>query len=520
MRVGVAKETHRGEKRVAATPDTVRRLVKQGFEVMVEHGAGRPARFPDAAYADAGAELVETDALYERSELLMKVREPRAGEVGKLNEGTVLICSYSGDETSALVEKLTKRKVTLMALEAVPRITRAQSMDVRSSMANIAGYRAVVEAASHFGRFFGGQMTAAGSTPPAKVLVIGAGVAGLAAIAAARSLGAVVRAFDTRAATREQVESLGGEFLEVEMEESGEGKGGYAKVMSQAFIDAEMALFLKQAADIDVVITTALIPNRPAPKQWLAEHVEAMGPGSVVVDLAASQGGNCELTVPGKVVEEHGVTLIGFNDLTSRMPSHASQYFGRNIVALLGEMGGGKAFTVDLDNEIVRAITVTRDGEVRWPAPPVEPSPPSTPPEASEPAAAVAAAKTTPQAKAPAVEEEGPNLVYGLALFVSAFVVMLLARNAPADFLQHLTVFVLACFVGWQVVWNVTPALHTPLMSVTNAVSGIILVGGMLQVASVSQTASLMAVLAILFASVNVFGGFGVTHRMLAMFRK
>jgi NAD(P) transhydrogenase subunit alpha len=518
MRAGIPKESRRAEQRVAATPETVAGLIKLGFEVLVEHGAGEAARCSDAAYAEAGAVLVGTDTLWESSDLILKVAHPQSKELKLLREGTTLACVFDADEHDPLVGRLQAKGCTLIALDAVPRISRAQVMDIRSSMANLAGYRAVLEAASHFGRTMGPQVTAAGSTPPAKVLIIGAGVAGLAAVAAARGMGAVVRAFDTRAAAREQVESLGGEFLEVEIEEDGEGGGGYAKVMSEAFIAAEMALFRAQAAEVDVVITTALIPGRPAPKLWLADMVEVMRPGSVVVDLAASRGGNCELTVPGKVVDHRGVTIVGETDLTQRMADHASRLLARNILALVKEFGGAEGWRIDRDNDVVRCVTVVEQGELRWPAPPPEPTPPPAP-AAKEVRAEVRPPPPRPVAHA----EEPPSSPPWVAVAVALVVVPLgfiIAPYAPDEFLDHVKIFILSCFIGWQVIWNVSPALHTPLMAVTNAISGIIIIGGMLQIASNSAAAAVLGFAAILFASINVFGGFGVTHRMLGMFRR
>ncbi len=509
MKLGVPKESRRGEARVAVTPETAAKLAATGFEVLVEPGAGSAARITDEAYVEAGATL--TDDVWS-ADLVIKVSKPTGKEIKQLADGAILACVFDADESDPLVAKLASKGCTLLALDAVPRISRAQVMDIRSSMANLAGYRAVIEAAAQFGRTLGPQVTAAGSTPPANVLIIGAGVAGLAALGTARGLGARVRAFDTRAAAREQVESLGGEFLEVQFEESGEGKGGYAKVMSPEFIAAEMALFREVAPHTDITITTALIPNRPAPKLWMRDAVELMKPGSVVVDMAASRGGNCEATVPGKTVEDSGVTIVGTADLTQDMVDHASKLLARNVLALMKELGGGESWTLDLDNDITRGITVLLKGELKWPAPPPEPSPVKAkrksvplppPPKSPEP-----------------VTPEAPNKIWMGATFVGVLAMLALARWAPDEFLHHLTVFMLACVIGWQVIWSVSPALHTPLMSVTNAISGIILVGGVLQLGATDYTASVLGFLAILFASINIFGGFAVTHRMLAMFRR
>lgn len=513
MRVAVPVEVLPGECRVAATPDTVGRLKKLGFEVAIEEGAGLHASFSDAAYARAGAVLVDAAAAWS-ADIIAKVNPPTPAEVARMQPGTLLISMLWPAQNEALVQSLAERGVNAIALDRIPRISRAQKLDVLSSMANIAGYRAVLEAAHALPRFLGGQITAAGKTPPAKVLVIGAGVAGLAAIGAARNLGAVVYAFDTRAATREQVESMGGRFIEVDFEESGDGAGGYAKVMSQAFIDAEMALFRSHAPELDIVITTALIPGKKAPLLWTADMVEAMPAGGVVVDLASSQGGNCELTEPGEIAVRHGVTIIGLTDLTSRLPSHASQYFARNVTHLLDDMTGDDGHIIDLEDEVVRAALITHDGAVLPPPPPPAPPPPKETPKPIEPVVAA------PVVAPPPPKKTSPLLgaAAGLAAVAVAFT---LGQWAPTEFLQHFTVFVLACFVGWQVVWSVTPALHTPLMSVTNAISGIILIGGMLQVGSGElDAAAVLGGIAILVAAINVFGGFLVTQRMLGMFHK
>ncbi|MCA9673253.1 MAG: Re/Si-specific NAD(P)(+) transhydrogenase subunit alpha [Myxococcales bacterium] len=571
MQIGIPREIAPGERRVAATPDTTKRLVDLGYSVAVEHDAGAAASYPDSLYERAGATIVDdTKALWEGSDIVFKVRPPAehpelGDEVALLREGALLITFIYPAQNKGLLDRLVARKVTALAMDAVPRISRAQSMDALSSMANIAGYRAVVEAANAFGSFFTGQITAAGRVQPAKVLVIGAGVAGLAAIGAARGLGAIVRAFDTRAAVKEQVESLGAEFLEVEFEESGEGEGGYAKVMSKAFLDAEMAMFREQAQEIDIVITTALIPGKPAPKLWKTEAVELMKPGSVVVDLAAEQGGNCELTVPGEAVVDRGVHIIGYSDMTSRLATTASQLYGTNLVhltKLLGDaktLGGedGKQLNLDLDDEIVRGALVTHKGEITWPPPKVEPKEIKKPAlakmqsaadarPAPEPAAKPAASKK-PAGKKPAhghghgaasaQPSEWGWLVglIGLALAGAwaylRFTTPATATVSPAlvAFLQHMTVFVLACFVGWQVIWNVTAALHTPLMSVTNAISGIIILGGILhgrhhggvlEAHGGVDVPLILAAVAILVAMINVAGGFLVTQRMLKMFRK
>ncbi len=518
MRLGVPREREPGERRVAATPDTVKKLVKLGFEVSVEQGAGLGARYADADYAAAGATLVDGATVWATAEVLLKVRPPMADEVDRVQAGATLISfMYPGDNPE-LIARLAAREVTVLGMDQVPRISRAQKLDALSSMANIAGYKAVVLAANHFGGFFTGQITAAGKVPPAKVLVIGAGVAGLAAIGAAKGMGAIVRAFDTREAAREQVQSMGGEFLSVDVVEDGDGAGGYAKVMSPAYIKAEMDLFAEQAKDVDIVITTALIPGRPAPKLWEIRAVEAMKPGSIVVDLAAERGGNCELTVPGELVEHNGVKIIGYTDLPSRLATTASTLYGNNLVHLLKDMGGAAEWRVDLDDVVVRGCLVTHQGEVTWPPPKlVDPSPP-------RPKAAAVPAVT--KAPAPPARSKGPlGAIVGAALALAwlgaRFGLEGRADPGTALFVEQLTVFSLAVFVGWQVVWSVTAALHTPLMSVTNAISGIIIVGGMLQLrGSMSGVALAIATVAVLLATINIAGGFLVTQRMLKMFRR
>lgn len=522
MKISVPKEVRRGERRVAATPDTVSRLVKLGFDVAVEAGAGANASFSDDDFAAAGARIeTDTRALWRSADIVLKVNPPDTHpELGEhegdlAREGVTIISFFWPGKNTELISRLAKRKLTVLAMDQVPRISRAQKMDALSSMANIAGYRAVIEAASFYGRFFTGQMTAAGRVPPAKVLVIGAGVAGLAAIGAARGLGAIVRAFDTRAAVKDQVKSMGAEFIELDVKEEGEGGGGYAKEMSKAFIDAEMAMFAAQAREVDIIITTALIPNRPAPILITEEMLKTMKKGSVIVDLAAENGGNCALTKPGEVVERYGIHIIGYMDLPSRLAPTASQLYGSNLVHLLADMGGGKNFVVNLEDEVVRGAIVLKDGALLWP-PPKKEAPPVALPKAvpTPPPLAHAHGKG-------AAETKGVGLAGMLTLLVLAVGLVLFGRVAPPSFLQHMTVFVLACVVGWQVVWNVTPALHTPLMSVTNAISGIIVIGGMLQVSGEPTSAVvLLGTAAILLAAINIAGGFLVTQRMLRMFRR
>jgi H+-translocating NAD(P) transhydrogenase subunit alpha len=517
MIIGVPKETRAGERRVAATPETIGRLKKLGFDVRIEHDAGAGASFYDDDYRNAGALVIEDVRDVWSADIVLKVQPPEMHpalglhEADLLRPGATLVSFLWPGKNKELVDRLAARKVTAIAIDQVPRITRAQKMDALSSMANIAGYRAVIEAASFYGRFFTGQMTAAGRVPPAKVLVIGAGVAGLAAIGAARGLGAIVRAFDTRAAVRDQVKSMGAEFLELNVAEEGEGGGGYAKEMSPAFIAAEMALFAAQARDVDIIITTALIPNRPAPVLITEEMVKSMKKGSVIVDLAAENGGNCALTQPGSVVERHGVHIIGYIDLPSRLAPTASVLYGNNLAYLLDDLGGAANFHIDLDDEVVRNSLVVHEGNIVWPPPRKEPPP--APPKTTS------AAPATVAAPAPKRAARGS----GLAIAVGLIAVALwgIGFVAPPAFLSHLTVFALACIVGWQVVWNVTPALHTPLMSVTNAISGIIVVGGMLAVSGpVTSPAVVLGAVAILLASINIAGGFLVTQRMLRMFRR
>ena len=519
MIIGVPQERAEGECRVAASPASVKKLIGLGYDVHVQTGAGQLANFPDAYYAEAGAKLVEDrDQLLSQSDLVIKVLAPEDEEISLMKQGAALISFIWPARSEALVERLREKGLTTLAMDCVPRISRAQKLDALSSMANIAGYRAVVEAANEFGSFFTGQITAAGKVPPAKVMVIGAGVAGLAAIGTAKGLGAIVRAFDTRLAVKDQVKSMGADFLELEFEESGEGEGGYAKTMSDEFIAAEMALFAQQCQEIDIVVTTALIPGKPAPKLITAEMVESMRPGSVIVDLAAEQGGNCELTVPEEKVVRHGVTIIGYTDLPSRLPTQSSSLYANNIVNLLTDMTPEKdgQLVVDMEDVVVRGSLVTYQGETTWPPPEIEnPSP--------TPAPAAAAAVEAPT---PTPAKSGTGIGTWVTMLLALALLYLIGQYAPSDFIQHFTVFVLACFIGWQVVWNVTPALHTPLMSVTNAISGIIIIGGMLQMAGSTEstfssvTATLLAGLAVLIAMINVAGGFLVTHRMLGMFRK
>ncbi|EGT5680486.1 Re/Si-specific NAD(P)(+) transhydrogenase subunit alpha [Cronobacter turicensis] len=510
MRIGVPKERVALETRVAATPKTVEQLLKLGFSVAVERDAGKLASFDDDAFIAAGASVVETAEVWE-SDVILKVNAPQDDEIERLRPGTTLISFIWPAQNPQLLEKLAAKNVTVMAMDSVPRISRAQSLDALSSMANIAGYRAIVEAAHEFGRFFTGQITAAGKVPPAKVMVIGAGVAGLAAIGAANSLGAIVRAFDTRPEVKEQVQSMGAEFLELDFKEEAGSGDGYAKVMSEAFIKAEMALFAAQAKEVDIIVTTALIPGKPAPTLITREMVDSMQPGSVIVDLAAQNGGNCEYTVPNEIfVTPNGVKVIGYTDLPGRLPTQSSQLYGTNLVNLLKLLCKEKdgAVVVDFDDVVVRGVTVIRDGEVTWPAPPIQVS-------AQPQAAASAKPKVAP------VEPPAPSSPWRKYALIALAIILFgwLANVAPKEFLGHFTVFALACVVGYYVVWNVSHALHTPLMSVTNAISGIIVVGALLQIGD-GGWISFFSFIAILIASINIFGGFTVTQRMLKMFRK
>lgn len=509
MRIGVPKERLANENRVAATPKTVQQLLQLGFEVWVEKSAGFNADCDDKAFEEAGA-MVKTKEEVFASDLLLKVNAPTDDEISLIKEGSHLISFIWPAQNAALMEKLRAKNINVLAMDAVPRISRAQSMDALSSMANIAGYRAVVEAANQFGSFFTGQITAAGKVPPAKVLVVGAGVAGLAAIGTAHSLGAIVRAFDSRPEVKEQVESMGAEFLSIDFKEEGGSGDGYAKVMSEEFNRRAEALYAEQAKEVNIIITTALIPGRPAPRLITKEMVASMKPGSIIVDLAAATGGNCELTVADKIVTtENQVKIIGYTDLPSRLPTQSSQLYGTNLVNLLKLLTPNKdgELVLNFDDVIIRNVTVIKEGEVTWPAPPIQVS---------------AQPKAQPKAELPKKAEKpamSAKKKYGLMALL-AFAFMWIASVAPAEFLSHFSVFVLSCVVGYYVVWNVSHALHTPLMAVTNAISGIIIVGAILQIAQGGTFISLLAFIAVLVASINIFGGFKVTQRMLAMFRK
>jgi len=525
--IGVPRESFAGEKRVATVPEVVEKLKKLGFRVAVQSGAGDAANFTDESYRAAGAEVMQD--VWASADIIFKVRARTAAEVGQMHEGQTLISFIWPAQNPDLMQQLAARKVTVLAIDSLPRtLSRAQKMDALTSMAGISGYRAVIEAANAFGRFFSGQVTAAGKVPPAKVFVAGAGVAGLAAIGTAASLGAIVRANDTRAEVADQVKSLGGEFVKVDYEEEGSGGGGYAKVMSEGFQKAQREMYAKQAKDCDIIITTALIPGKPAPKLITADMVRSMRPGSVIVDMAGEQGGNCELTEPGKAVVKHGVTIIGYTDLASRLAKQSSTLYGTNLFRVAEELCKKKDGVIDvnMEDEAIRGLTVIKEGSITWPppAPKVAPAPP-----ASGKGAAAKPPAQTPKGHGAASEPASAKAT-AITFLVAAVLFWFIGANAPAAFIAHFTVFVLACFVGYMVIWNVTPALHTPLMSVTNAISSIIAIGALVQVAPFEPLAAGasrptawiigLAVVSIALVSINMFGGFAVTQRMLEMFRK
>jgi len=517
--IGVPRETAAGEKRVATVPEAVEKLVKLGFRVMVEPGAGDAANFSDDAYRAAGAEVVAD--VWANADIVFKVRAPTRAEVALMRQGQTLISFLWPAQNPELMQQLAARKVTVLAIDALPRmLSRAQKMDALTSMAGVTGYRAVIEAAHHFGRFFAGQITAAGKIPPAKMFVAGAGVAGLSAIGTAVGLGAIVRANDTRAEVADQVASMGGEFVKVDYAEEGSGGGGYAKVMSEGFQKVQSEMYARQAREVDIIITTALIPGKPAPRLITAEMVRSMKPGSVIVDLAAEQGGNCELTEPGQAVVRHGVTIVGYTDLPSRLAKQSSTLYATNLFRLAEELCKTKdgVIHVNMDDDAIRGLTVIKEGRITWPPPPLKP--------AAAPPKPVAARPPAPKHGEPS----GPASARTTAIvfLAAAALFWFIGAHAPAAFLGHFTVFVLACFVGYMVIWNVTPALHTPLMSVTNAISSIIAVGALVQVAppindSLQRPAPWiigLAVVSIALVAINMFGGFAVTQRMLQMFRK
>jgi len=530
LTIGIPRESFAGEKRVASVPEVVEKLIKLGFDVAVERGAGAAANFSDDAYQAAGARIVDGAAdLLGGVDVLFKVRAPTADEVASIKPGCTLVSFIWPAQHPELLQQLAARQATVLAIDALPRqLSRAQKMDALTSMAGVSGYRAVIEAAHAFGRPFNGQITAAGKIPPAKVFIAGAGVAGLAAIGAAASLGAIVRANDTRAEVADQVGSLGGEFVKVDYEEEGSGGGGYARVMSEGFQQAQREMYAKQAREVDIIITTALIPGKPAPRLITAEMVKTMRPGSVIVDMAAEQGGNCELTVPGELVVRHSVTIIGYTDLASRLARQSSTLYANNLLRLTEELCKTKdgVLNVDMEDDAIRGLTVLKDGQITWPPPPLK----LPAPKPAKPAAAAAAADRKSGSHGHGGAGE-PSSLANLAIVFGAGALLfwLVGAFAPPSFTQHFTVFVLACFIGYMVVWNVKPSLHTPLMSVTNAISSIIAVGALVQVAPPLGDAAAdrpttliagLAVTALVLTAVNMFGGFAVTRRMLAMFRK
>jgi len=519
MIIGVLKEIHPGERRVAMAPSVAKQCLKNGDYVFLEQGAGVIANFTDDQYEDCGAEIIESaEKIWEKADVILKIRPPEENlETGKheadlLRKDACLICLLNPGRNPDLLKRLAKTGGTAIAVDAIPRISRAQSMDVLSSMANISGYRAVTEAAHNFGRLFTGQITAAGKIPPAKVLVIGAGVAGLSAVGCAQSLGAIVRAFDTRSGVREEVQSMGAEYLELNFEEDGTGSGGYAKPMSKEFIDAEMRLFAEQAKEVNIIITTAAIPGKKSPVLITKEMVESMIPGSVIVDLAAEGGGNCEMTKPGEFRVYKKVIIIGFTDLPSRLPTQASQLFSNNVAKLIQHLSRDGKLMLDLEDEITGAITVVYNGKVFWES--VKASPSIENP--AQPTKPQSAQEQVPEQISIEKRKNG-KLLKMIGWLMVAVLVGLTGFSGSSEFISHVTVFVLACFVGYMVIWNVSPSLHTPLMSVTNAISGIILIGGMIHL---SGEHLLMPAIAVLISTINIVGGFLVTHRMLGMFRK
>src|SRR6056297_819549 len=523
MKIGAPKETAPGEARVALTPESAGRLQKLGYECLVESGAGVAASFTDEAYRAAGVEVAASAAdLWNNADVIVKVREPSADEIDAAPEGKILIGFIWPASNEALLEKMKARNMTVLAMDMVPRISRAQKMDALSSMANIAGYRAVIEAGNNFGRFFTGQVTAAGKVPPAKVLVVGAGVAGLAAIGTATSLGAIVYAFDVRPEVSEQIESMGAEFVFLEFDETGQDSaatGGYAAPSSPEFREKQLEKFRELAPEIDIVITTALIPGRPAPKLWTADMVEMMKPGSVIVDLAAERGGNCDLTVADeRIVSDNGVVVIGYTDFPSRMAAQSSTLCSTNVRHMMTDLTPEKDGQVvhNREDDVIRGATVTYEGEITYPPPPPKVQAIAAAPKKEKPK------ELTPEEKraqeVAAFKAQTKNQVTLLA--IGAALVLGVGLIAPASFMQHFIVFVLSVFVGFQVIWNVSHSLHTPLMAVTNAISSIIILGALMQVGSSSVLITVLAALGIFMAAVNIFGGFLVTRRMLAMFQK
>ncbi|WP_223422422.1 Re/Si-specific NAD(P)(+) transhydrogenase subunit alpha [Tateyamaria pelophila] len=523
MKIGTPKETFAGESRVAMTPDSALALQKLGHECLIEAGAGLAAGFDDAAFEAAGVEVVKTAAaLWKAADIVAKVRVPDETELKRLRADQTLISFFSPVADEAKMQAAAKKGATVIAMEMIPRISRAQKMDALSSMANIAGYRAVIEAGNNFGRFFTGQITAAGKVPPAKVLVVGAGVAGLAAIGTSTSLGAITYAFDVRPEVAEQVESMGAEFVYLDFEEEqqdGASTGGYASVSSPEFREAQLAKFRELAPEVDIVITTALIPNREAPELWTEDMVKSMKPGSVIVDLAAEKGGNCKLTVMDeKIVTENGVTIIGYTDFPSRMATQASTLYATNIRHLMTDLTPEKDGVVNhnMEDDVIRGATIAHGKEVTFPPPPPKVAAIAAAPKKETPKELTAEEK---RAKEVADFKQQTKTQIGL-LAIGGGLLLAVGLVAPASFMQHFIVFILSVFIGFQVIWNVAHSLHTPLMAVTNAISSIIILGAVIQIGSSSMLITLLAALAIFMASVNIFGGFLVTRRMLAMFQK
>ena len=505
MKIGVLKEVKDNEKRVAVTPSLIPKIKKLGYEIYVETNSGLRSNFHDKQYSDNGAIICTEEEVFE-CDIILNINKPSEELVSKLSSSQTFISFFSPATNPDMLKMCQKEKINILSMDSVPRISRAQKMDALSSMANVAGSRAVIEAAHEFGRFFGGQITAAGKINPAKILIIGAGVAGLSAIGTATSLGAIVKAFDTRPEVKEQVESLGAQFLTVNLDEDGSSSDGYAKVMSKEFIAAEMALFKEQARDVDIIITTALIPGKEAPKLITKDMVEVMKPGSIIVDLASQQGGNCELCEKDAIAEHNGVKIIGFTDLPSRLPSQSSELYSNNLFHILDELTPAKDGKIDInmEDDVIRGMTVVKDGSITYPPPKIE----------------VSASPRQVEKKAePTVMpvEKKPSIIPAVIALGSIFLV---GAFAPTSFMNHFTVFVLSCFVGYMVIWNVTASLHTPLMSVTNAVSSIIIIGAITQISTSDMVSLVLASIAIFIASINIFGGFAVTKRMLGMFKK
>lgn len=519
MIIGSPKEIFKGENRVAMTPESSKQLQKLGYKCVLESNAGANANFSDKDYKDAGVKIVKNaDQLWKEADIILKVRGPEKTELSKIKVNQHIISFIWPGQNKSLLESLKKKKVTVQAMDMIPRISRAQKMDALSSMANIAGYRAIIEAGNQFGRFFTGQITAAGKVPPAKILVIGAGVAGLAAIGTAQSMGAIVRAFDVRPEVAEQIESMGAEFLMLDFEADGTGEGGYAKPASKEFIKKEMELFREQAPEIDIVITTALIPGMPAPKLWPKEMVDLMKPGSVVVDLAAEQGGNCDVTIPNKMVEtKNKVKVIGYTDLPSRMSTQSSNLYSTNIRHMIDDLTPDKNGIpiTNMEDDVIRGATVLHNGEITFPPP--------------KPKIAAIAKQTNNETKQKTAEEIAKEKIDAekkagklqvMLLTIGALITWFIGIYAPAEFMQHFIVFILSCFVGYQVIWNVSHSLHTPLMAVTNAISSIIIIGALLQMKTDNDIVSILALVSIFIATINIVGGFMVTKRMLAMFQR